>query len=422
MKSTHIITVVSLCLTIGCQQQPQPQSEPDSGPPVAGSFSDDLAFLKDHTDVLLLSGSTLDGESPAAAQVAISPSMQGRVLTSTLSGPDGLSLGWINHDLIASGDTLEHMNPYGGEDRFWIGPEGGQFSVFFKKGDPFDLEHWFTPAGFDTEPFEVASASGQEVVFHKSLALENYSGAVFEVGVERTIRLFDRAQIEDLLDMALGESVRSVAFESDNVIKNSGENAWKEDTGLLSIWILGMFNPSPATTIVIPFKEGADAELGPVVNDAYFGKVPADRLVVQPGVLFFKGDGLYRSKIGLTPMRATEVAGSYDAANRVLTLVQYTKPPDETRYVNSMWEIQDRPYGGDVLNSYNDGPLGPGQKGLGPFYELETSSPAAALAPGEEMRHIHRTFHFQGDESDLNAIAEHVLGVSLSQIEGALGD
>jgi len=149
--------------------------------------------------------------------------------------------------------------------------------------------------------------------------------------------------------------------------------------------------------------------------------VPADRLVVQPGVLFFKGDGEYRSKIGLTPMRATEVAGSYDAANRVLTLVQYTKPADETRYVNSMWELQDHPYGGDVLNSYNDGPLGPGQKGLGPFYELETSSPAAALAPGEEMRHVHRTFHFQGDESDLNAIAKHVLGVSLSQIEGALG-
>ncbi len=276
MKSIRIITIISLFAMMGCQQQPEPSSQPDSGPPVAGSFSDDLAFLKDHTDVLLLSGSTLDGQSPAAAQVAISPSMQGRVLTSTLSGPDGLSLGWINHDLIASGDTLEHMNPYGGEDRFWIGPEGGQFSVFFKKGDPFDLEHWFTPAGFDTEPFEVASASGQEVVFHKSLALENYSGALFEVGVERTIRLFDRAQIEDLLDMALGESVRSVAFESDNVIKNSGENAWNEDTGLLSIWILGMFNPSPATTIVIPFKEGADAELGPVVNDAYFGKVPAD--------------------------------------------------------------------------------------------------------------------------------------------------
>ncbi|MGA7303688.1 MAG: DUF6786 family protein, partial [Rhodothermales bacterium] len=262
MKSIRIITIISLFAMMGCQQQPEPSSQPDSGPPVAGSFSDDLAFLKDHTDVLLLSGSTMDGQSPAAAQVAISPSMQGRVLTSTLAGPDGLSLGWINHDLIASGDTLEHMNPYGGEDRFWIGPEGGQFSVFFKKGDPFDLEHWFTPAGFDTEPFEVASASGQEVVFHKSLTLENYSGALFEVGVERTIRLFDRAQIEDLLNMALGESVRSVAFESDNVIKNSGENAWNEDTGLLSIWILGMFNPSPATTIVIPFKEGADAELG----------------------------------------------------------------------------------------------------------------------------------------------------------------
>ena len=32
------------------------------------------------------------------------------------------------------------MNGFGGEDRFWLGPEGGQFSIFFKKDDPFDLE------------------------------------------------------------------------------------------------------------------------------------------------------------------------------------------------------------------------------------------------------------------------------------------
>ena len=41
-----------------------------------------------------------------------------------------------------------------GEDRFWLGPEGGQFALFFKKGDPFDLDHWQTPAMMDTEPFE----------------------------------------------------------------------------------------------------------------------------------------------------------------------------------------------------------------------------------------------------------------------------
>ena len=66
-----------------------------------------------------------------------------------------------------------------------------------------------------------------------------------------------------------------------------------------------MFKPAPRTTVVIPFEPGPEAERGPLVNDAYFGKVPPDRLVVSDGVLFFKGDGQHRSKIGLSPQRAT---------------------------------------------------------------------------------------------------------------------
>jgi hypothetical protein len=85
-----------------------------------------------------------------------------------------------------------------------------------------------------------------------------------------------------------------------------------------------------------------------------------------------------------------------------------------------MWEQQARPYGGDVINSYNDGPLGPGQPPLGPFYEIESSSPAAALAPGASLEHVHRTIHLQGDDVDLEAIAKGVLGVSLADITTSL--
>ena len=107
-----------------------------------------------------------------------------------------------------------------------------------------------------------------------------------------------------------------VAFESVNRITNMGDNEWTEDGGQPSIWILGMFNPSKETTIVVPFAKGDESELGPIVNDTYFGKVPADRLVLGDEVLFFSGDGTYRSKIGLTPQRARSVLGSYDAANQ----------------------------------------------------------------------------------------------------------
>ena len=69
-------------------------------------------------------------------------------MTSTAGGDAGLSFGWINRELIASGKLLPHMNAFGGEDRFWMGPEGGQFSIFFAKGAKFEFADWFTPAAY----------------------------------------------------------------------------------------------------------------------------------------------------------------------------------------------------------------------------------------------------------------------------------
>jgi len=401
------LVVVLLCVGIlaGCMEQQKKMKK--------NTFGDDLKFLKKHTDVVVLSDETGDG------RVAVLPKMQGRVMTSTAGGTDGLSFGWINLELVASGEFVEHMNTFGGEDRFWIGPEGGQFSVFFKNGVPFDLEHWFTPAPVDTEPFELVSKTKNSAILKKDMQLENYSRTVFNLRVDREVRVLARGEAVTVLGITPAKTVKMVAFESTNKVTNTGEKAWEKETGLLSIWILGMFNPSPATTITIPFKAGPENKLGAAVNDTYFGKVPADRLVVKDGVLFFSGDGQYRSKIGLSPLRAKPILGSYDAVNKVLTIVQYSKPRGAMNYVNSMWELQDEPYKGDTVNSYNDGPPEPGAKPLGPFYELETSSPAAALKPGGAISHVHRTFHFQGSEADLNTIATATLGVTIEEIKSA---
>jgi len=375
-------------------------------------FKDDLAFLKTNTKVVVLSGA--DG----LAQVAVNPDLQGRVMTSTAGGPDGLSFGWINRELLTSGVNNPHINAFGGEDRFWLGPEGGQFSIFFKKGDPFDLDHWWTPPAVNEGSFDIAEQAQDRLRFRKSMRLVNYSGTEFDIAVDREVRVLGAAEVS-ALGVPVPAGIRMVAYATDNRITNAGAAAWTKDTGLLSIWILGMFNPSPKTTIVIPFKSGPEAELGPAVNDAYFGKVPADRLVVEDGVLFFSGDGKYRSKIGIAPARVKPFAGSYDAANGVLTIVHLTIPEGATDYVNSMWQIQEKPFAGDVVNSYNDGPSAPGAKPLGPFYELESSSPAAALAPGETLAHVHTTMHFQGPQKALDQIARKVLGVGLEEIEKA---
>jgi len=215
------------------------------------------------------------------------------------------------------------------------------------------------------------------------------------------------------------QGVKLVAFEGVNKITNMGRQPWDKSTGLLSIWILGQFNPSAGTTIVVPIKSGPQTELGVKATADYFGAIPPDRLAVKDDVVYLKADGKFRSKIGINPRRSKKVLGSFDADNHVLTIVQFTQPAGVTDFVNSMWKLQDNPYGGDVANSYNDGPPSPGAKPLGPFYELESSSPAAMLIPGASMAHTHRTIHLTGTDETLDKVARSVLGVSLDEIKGA---
>ncbi|MCR9117702.1 MAG: hypothetical protein NXI22_12225 [bacterium] len=385
------------------------------------SFRDDLSFLKKHTPIVLLK----DGDSA----VAVAPAYQGRVMTSTINQETGPSFGWINRKVIAAGllskeqakgKLEEHIYIFGGEERFWLGPEGGQFGLFFKPGAKFEFSNWTTPAAIDTEPFELIRQTDQTAEFERDFELTNFSGNKFEMGVKRTIRLLDRNTVANALHTdVFPKSLQVVGYESDNRLTNLGKKAWKPKSGLPSIWLLGMYNPSPETTIVIPFKAGADAQLGPKVNDSYFGKVPPEYLKVEDDVLFFKGDGTRRGKIGITPQRSQGISGSYDAEGKVLTLVTYNVQAAPQGFVNSMWELQDKPFEGDVINSYNDGSPAEGEPPLGPFYELETSSPAAALKPGETMRHVQQTLHIQGTEEQLGPITRRMLGVTLEQIKNA---
>lgn len=380
----------------------------------AASFSQDLAFLKKHAEVLELS------DEQGKAKVVLVPAWQGRVMTSTTDAQNGPSFGWINRELISSGKVLPHMNGFGGEDRFWIGPEGGQFSIFFAKGVKFEFENWFTPAVIDTLPFKTLSRTQKRVVFGTAFSLTNYSGTKFDLSVNREVRLLDSASAWKKLGVAPGSGIKLVAYETDNKITNTGKRPWTKDTGLLSIWILGMYNPSPATTIVVPIKKGPESKLGTKVTSNYFGEIPSDRLKVNDNVIYLSADGKYRSKIGVNPLRSKSVLGSYDAESHTLTIVQFSQPAGVTDYVNSLWKLQDNPFGGDALNSYNDGPATPGAKPMGPFYEIESSSPAAKLSPGQSLSHIHRTMHLNGDEAALDPIARKVLGVSLAEIKAGL--
>ena len=379
-----------------------------------GSFGDDVAFLQKYNDTIVLS------DQEGSAKIAVVPAWQGRVMTSTSGGDAGASYGWINRELISSKKLAQHINVFGGEDRFWLGPEGGQFSIFFAKGASFDLDHWFTPAAIDSLAYAVTNQTATSIRFGAEFPLTNYSGTTFNVKVDREIKLLGPAAAWKKLGLKPAPGIKLVAFETDNQITNTGKAAWTPAGGLLSVWILGQFNPSPATTIVVPIKAGPDAKLGVKVTSDYFGPIPPERLVVKDNVVFFSGDGRYRSKIGINPKRSRGVLGSYDADNQVLTIIIFSQPAGVTDYVNSLWKLQDNPFGGDAANSYNDGPPAPGAKPLGPFFELESSSPAAALAPGKSLTHVHTTMHLSGSDAALDATAKAVLGVSLAEIKAAL--
>ena len=68
-----------------------------------------------------------------------------------------------------------------------------------------------------------------------------------------------------------------------------------------------------------------------------------------------------------------------------------------------------------MINSYNDGPVEDGSI-MGPFYEVETSSPAAQLRPTETLTHTQRVVHIQGDKVKLASIVNEIFGLDLNKI------
>lgn len=399
------------------------------------SFAQDVAFLRKHRSTIVLRAPAGDG------QAAVVPAFQGRVMTSSARGEHGQSFGFIKDDLVASSTILPHINPYGGEDRFWIGPEGGQFSIFFPPGGAEQtLRDWQTPPALDIEGFTVTGQTASSVTLAHQATFINASGARFEVRIDREISLLDpAAALADLGAPKAAGPLHAVAFESRNSITNIGAAPWTRETGLLSIWILGMFKHGPHTAVAVPLHATRHSNLAELINDRYFGKVPTDRLKLvergpihadpSPGLmLLFKGDGQHRAKIGVAPGAALPIAASYDPSpsRRVLTLCSYSIPAGPRQdYVNSMWQArQSDPYAGDVFNSYNDGPSEPGGKPFGPFYELESSSPAAALAPGQSITHAHRTIHVEAAHietapAELSPITQALLGVPLAALASA---
>lgn len=370
-----------------------------------GTYGYDADFLAKHGIETI---ELVDGDS----RVMVVPAWQGRVQTSTTGGLSGLSYGWTNHAFIEAGELSDQINPFGGEERFWIGPEGGPYSWYFKKGDEQIYENWKVPAFINNEAFAVVKKTPSEVVLAREFEAVNASDITFKIGVERTVKLVSKKELEEILGVSLPEGITCLAYKSENTLFNRSSFAWTKETGMPSVWILGSYNPTPTTTVFIPSDKSFE---GRRINDEYFGKVPSDRLIYEDGMFYFKIDGKYRSKIGLPAGSAKDVCGSYDSHSGLLNILKYTVPEGPADYVNGQWGPQEDPFGGDVINSYNDGPTETGFV-QGPFYEIETSSPGAAISPGQSLSHVQYTIHLTGPQEDLSLIAEQIFGVRLEKV------
>jgi len=373
-----------------------------------GTYGYDRKFLKEKDKGLIV----LKGDNEKA-EVIVSPKYQAKVFTSTAGGPGATSLGFINHNILNSEVIDDHMNGYGGENRFWLGPEGGQFSVFFEPGSEQVFNNWHTPKAIDVESWDVKEVSATEVTLAKDLELLNYQGNILKIAAERKIRLISSGQIEKELEVQLPEGINAVAYSTVNKITNLNDFKWDEKTGTVCIWMLDMFNPSDSAVTIVPFNEGDEKETGVIATTDYFGEIPPDRIQYESGILFLKTDGKYRSKLGMSAKRTKEIAGNYDPLSKRLTIITFDTDTTST-YLSQGWDPGLDPLEGDALNAYNDGPLEDGSI-MGPFLELESCSPAAFLKPGESLSHKHNVFHFTGEEAVLSPISEKLLGVSLEK-------
>jgi hypothetical protein len=404
MVRTYLSILIAFTIACSCSET---NKIPEPAKPREGTYSFDKIFLQKHDSSIV---ELKDG----ASSVLVSPRYQAKVFTSTAEGDDGRSFGWINYKAF-TGAIDPHMNAYGGENRFWLGPEGGKYSLYFKKGDSMVFDKWKTPAPIDTESWQLKNKNNASVTLEKDMSITNYTGTFLSMHVTREVAINSKNEIERDLSTQVGDDVKFVGYTTNNTLKNTGDIEWTEQTGMPCIWILDMFNPSDSTVIVIPHKPAVQGSK--VATTDYFGEIPEDRIRFANNILYFRADGKKRGKLGIVPQNALPFAGSYDAQNNILTITSFSVD-NNARYLNQEWNTVKPVFSGDAMNAYNDGPLADGSQ-MGPFYEIESVSPAAALKPSEEMKHQHSVYHFTGSKEQLSAIALKVLGTSLDNFQKA---
>ncbi len=377
-------------------------------------FKDLIQLLQDTKT----SPAVLVGKHPGR-RVVCAPALVGRVMSCTFDSAAGDALGWIGQDAISGKRSDPVFNNFGGEERIWFGPEGSQFGLHFTSSELKPSDYRVQPA-MSSQPYELvpSPADRSQAVMQARVQISNLAGTTFHLQVRRVVSIVESCPFS----LGAGEKVECIGFQSETTVRNVGGEAIRPETGLLSCWTPGLHPSSRGSVIIIPFNEGSNEELGPAIREDYIshlcphGRLPAESWCLADDYAAFKSDGNCRAKVSVARARAVNRLGSYNVETHELIINQF-ELYSELPYVGAYWrtlsasELLD----GEAVSCYIDGPDENGAGGSN-FYELETLSPALALASGEEFTHRNRVFHLRGDVRWIDAIAQRALHASLNAV------
>ena len=374
------------------------------------NFSEIVKLLKNSkNDAYVLEGRC------KGRQVLVCPSLAGRVMGTTYNGNNGDFGGFIDVKAFKEGMN-DIWNNWGGEERYWLCPEGGQFGLMFQ-GKKNCFDNYTVQDGINNSKYETVdlSKAGDSLTMKASFNLVNGIGTKFNVDSVRRIRVLDACPYLT----GAGNGVDFVGFQSESTITNVGQKAWEKETGALAHWHLGQFLPGPRVIVIIPFKQGDIAN--PPIREDYFEqfvvgqKMPPNRYWLKDGFALFKADGKCRTKIGQNRSRGMGLLASYNLDTNEIVMMEYDFYPN-LEYAASYWYEQPEPYNGDCISFSAEGPGTPAESD-GRCYELESMSPAMLLEPGQSFTFRTRTMHMKGPRTTMARICRQQLGPEIATLE-----
>ena len=324
------------------------------------SYHDALNYLVQKTSVIEL-------YDQLGGRIAVCPDWNGKVLTSTSSGLEGDSFGYINVQAI---DT-ECFEDFGGEDQWTISP-----SVY---------------------SFAVEDIKENKAVLQRVLRMADANGTPVECHLTRSISLLSRKNIGALFGDAVADSLEQsdvsvISFHSENTIRTQ-EKAW------IACRQRGMFNTSPHTFVIVstppenfvlePFRADID----------YLGSSPHGRIRHLSQALLIRADGHGRCQVTMPYSVSPPIFGAVELRSGTLTLWTFDLPEESHQE--------------DKIRIYNPGRCHSSEPDWATYYEMNCFSAVQELQPEHSLTYCQCTVHLTADNALLDGIVRQVFGVSL---------